>query len=199
MITRNDILDHPHQKGIIVCPEEQWIWLKPCRVAGSSMRNVIFKEKDVVCRKGAHGTAGQWQAWLRNITDGELAKYWSWTFARDPIDRLLSAIQYFHFPLDAYLRQPEKFETRAFRIHTMPQEWYTVHADWIGRYEAIDYDWHNLCEKLELPRKPLGKCNSTQHKRADELSAEQVSALTKLITMKSTEANYARCRPQSTG
>jgi len=179
MLTKRDIENHPHRQGIIVCPDEQWIWLKPCRVAGTAMKRDVLAQKRVLCCKGTYSPS-KWKKWLNGVTDDDLAHYWVWTFTRDSVDRLLSALQYFNISVGTYLQKPEKHHGHSFVTHSLPLSWYEPYADWVGRYEQLQTDWLELCRMLGMEQKELGQKNRTKHVRPSRLNGKVRAKLEKL-------------------
>lgn len=150
------------------------------KVAGMSISTSLFG-----CLGGGHAKLKNYRA----VYKEELDNYYTFTFVRNPWDRLYSAYMFLsqsgntyndilvkHEIIDKY-RSFEDFVLRymdhdsIYRIlHLIPQSEYILENDstenlnYIGRYENIDEDFHIICNNLGIVRKQLIEVNITKIK-----------------------------------
>ena len=161
-VTQQYLLEFPHPTGIVVNPSRRWIWFKICRTGGTS-----------IIRRGLNGqewiTAGknyqpkEFTQWLAKVTDEELKSYFVWTVVRNPWDRLISALAYFHVDPEAFLSDPITWLSPGFRSHLMPQHWYWQHADYIGHVETIQDSYEVICKRIGQEPATLDQMNKSTH------------------------------------
>lgn len=120
-----------------------------------------------------HITAAEAAAYLpADIWQG----YFKFAFAREPVDRFVSACSFLFRDDPDFARDPAGIARRAlatprFRARPLirPQSAMLkaegeLAMDWIGRYETLEADFQRLSDRLGLPRTRLQRMNVTRHR-----------------------------------
>ena len=149
---------------------------------------------ELFMRKNHHSTLEQ----ILTTGDSDISDYYTFTFVRNPFDRVLS--EYLYIP--KYLKQVEtgiipricdnlkgyksdkfKKQFKTFKdyvtrddglifidLHDKQQIKYTESGrmDFIGRFENLQQDFNIVCDKTGLPRQQLPHYNKTRHKHYTE-------------------------------
>lgn len=137
----------------------------------------------------------------------EYPDYFSFTFVRNPYDRIVSAYKYFrklkeghrwykrnsiisdaanqmdfkefvnHIPDFMNLMKREEGSFES-GIHFQPFHYFIDQPiDFIGRFEDIQQDYATILSHLKLPAKPLPKTNSTNNLNYQQLYIEETKKL----------------------
>lgn len=160
--------NHEHPRGIIVCPEKKFIYMKATKTAGTSvLRGVlepqissIFHQKD---------QPEIFQNWLDNIDDKVLEDYFIFTIVRNPWDRMVSITSYFDIPLDDFLNRFDYHcQDERIRIHSLPLYIYSHNGesqfvDSICRFESLQPDMNLVFDQINLTRTRLPHLNTSEH------------------------------------
>ncbi len=157
---------HPHTRGIIVCPERKFIYMKATKTAGTSiLRGVLEKQIPGIFHKKDHPEI--FQKWMDTVSDQELEKYFIFTIIRNPWDRAVSIARYFNLSLKDFLHNYEShISNPAIRIHSLPLYLYTHYqeqrfCDLICRFESLQADMNLVFDRIGLPRQQLPFLNSS--------------------------------------
>jgi len=160
--------NHQHTRGIIVCPERKFIYMKATKTAGTSiLRGILENQIEGIIHQKDH--PGQFHNWLSDITDDLLEDYFIFSIVRNPWDRVVSIASYFNIPLKEFLLDFDKYcEDRWIRIHSLPLHIYThfndhQFADMICRFEALQDDMKLVFDRINIPRIPIPYINPTDH------------------------------------
>jgi len=161
--------NHPHQRGIIVCPERKFIYMKATKTAGTSiLRGILENQLPGIIHEKDHPAV--FRNWLQEISDRTLAEYFIFAVVRNPWDRVVSIASYFDLPLDDFL---EHFKAHnqdpKIRIHALPLHLYThiegeQFCDLICRLEALQPDMNLVFDRIGLPRQQLPFLNPSDHR-----------------------------------
>ena len=130
-------------------------------------------------------------------------EYFSFTFIRNPYDRLVSAYKYFkklapghrwykrnsiiadsasNMDFEEFANHVTDFQKLMVRqdgsfesgIHFQPFSYFLDdEIEYIGRFETIQHDYFSIRSRLNLPIKSLPKTNSTQNRNYKELYTEK--------------------------
>jgi len=188
--------NHEHPRGIIVCPEKKFIYMKATKTAGTSvLRGVLepqipntFHQKD---------QPELFQAWLDNIDDKELEDYFIFAIVRNPWDRLVSITSYFDIPLDDFLNRFEYYcQDEKIRIHSLPLHIYThtggvQFVDSICRFECLQPDMNLVFDQINLPRTRLPYMNTSDHQHySTYYNQEKIDQVEKLYEKDITYYGY---------
>ena len=108
---KNKLTNHIKNKlgkySVIYCPSKNFIWYKVPKTAGTSMfRGVMLKELDDVISYKAHPK--EFDLWWDNLTDEKIQSYYTFTFIRNPFDRLVSAFS--HLVIENVFEEFKKVE-----------------------------------------------------------------------------------------
>ena len=100
-ILTNHIKNEIGKYQIIYSEERNFIWYKNAKTAGTSMYRGIIKDEieDIVSHKEQPKEFG---LWWDNLTDEKINEYFTFTFVRNPFDRLVSAFN--HVVMENLLR-----------------------------------------------------------------------------------------------
>jgi chondroitin 4-sulfotransferase 11 len=158
------------QNAIISCESRNFLYMKIAKVAGTSiLRNVLEKEINDVIHKKDHKM--EFDIWYENITKERLDRYFSFTFVRNPWDKIVSL--YHHFKVKESFKQfvldgKSKYK-RSMIAHSLPQYHYIEFTplDFVGRYENLEEDWKFVANKIGVCNK-LPHINKSNHKHYTE-------------------------------
>ncbi len=94
---KNKLTNHIKTKigkwQVIYSPKRNFIWYKNAKTAGTSMyRGVMVKEIDDLISYKEHPK--EFDLWWDSLTDEKINNYFTFTFVRDPFDRLVSAFMH---------------------------------------------------------------------------------------------------------
>ena len=160
--------NHEHPRGIIICPEKKFIYMKATKTAGTSvLRGVIEPQISNIFHQKDQPEA--FQAWLDEINDEELEDYFIFTIVRNPWDRVVSITSYFDIPLKDFLDNFDHYcQDERIRIHSLPLYLYTHHGgaqfvDSICRFECLQPDMNLVFDQIDLPRTRLPYLNPSEH------------------------------------
>ena len=164
---------HPHQRGIIVCPERKFIYMKSAKTAGSSiLRGLLEKQIQGIIHQKDHPR--EFAAWLDQIDDRELETYFVFSVVRNPWDRAVSISRYFDLPLKEFLKNHQKLTRQEpIRSHALPQSIYThndqgLFVDMICRVESLQSDMNLVFDQIGLPRQVLPFLNVSNRRHYSE-------------------------------
>lgn len=177
----------PHVKGIIVHPEQRWVWMKPAKTGGTS----IFRKglpNGWICG-GPTYQPEQYESWLSAVNDAELSKYRVWTIVREPMDRALSALAYFHVNVDDFANDPLRYLSPGLWSHMIPQHLYARYCHVIGSFDDLYGSYRYIADWLgfrlikKLPH--LNRSNPNErgewNRRIAELIASELTWYQELI------------------
>ena len=87
------IKDEIGKYQVLYSEDRKFIWYKNAKTAGTSMfRGVILKEvNDVISYKS---NPKEFDLWWNGLTDEKINEYFTFTFIRNPFDRLVSAFNH---------------------------------------------------------------------------------------------------------
>jgi len=105
---KNKLTNHIKTKigkwQVIYSPKRNFIWYKNAKTAGTSMyRGVMVKEIDDLISYKEHPK--EFDLWWDSLTDEKINNYFTFTFVRDPFDRLVSA--FMHIIIEDLTRNAE--------------------------------------------------------------------------------------------
>ncbi len=160
--------NHTHPRGIIVCPERKFIYMKATKTAGTSvLRGVLEPKISGIIHQKDH--PDEYQTWLDGITDEILKEYFIFTVIRNPWDRVVSIASYFDIQLSEFLQKFDHFcEDERIRIHSLPLHFYSHNngqqfADYICRFETLQQDMNHVFAQIDLPQTQLPFMNPSDH------------------------------------
>ena len=89
----NHIKDKIGKWQVIHSPKRNFIWYKSCKTAGTAMYRKIMKNEidDVI---GYKDNSKKFDVWWDNLTDKKINDCFTFTFVRNPLDRLVSAFNH---------------------------------------------------------------------------------------------------------
>ena len=105
---------------------------------------------------------------LRDFTLKKQEEYFSFTFVRNPWDRIMSSYLYskrlgYEFTFKSFFNSP------VFESHCKPQSYFiNKNIDFIGKFEDLQGDFDLVCENLGIESKQLPHENKTVHKHYTE-------------------------------
>ncbi len=177
---------HSHQRGIIVCPERKFIYMKCAKTAGSTiLRGILEKQIEGIIHQKDHPR--EFAAWLKKINDHELEEYFIFSVVRNPWDRAVSISRYFDMDLSDFLGNFQQLTKQdPIRSHSLPQSIYTHNdkgrfVDLICRVESLQPDMNLVFDEIGLPRQQLPFMNvSNRRYYADfygDFEREEIAAL----------------------
>ena len=157
---------HIRSHRLLTCAvnrELKALWFKNSRTAGTSMYRGILKNSQTGWITEKDETA-DYHRWLEDIYTGreDLTHYGTWTFVRNPWERILSVYMRFHGELffcdfDTFIIRRFYGETTKLLVDTYPQynAAYTRAgiriSDFIGRFENLKHDWAIVAKSLGVP------------------------------------------------
>jgi len=164
----NYFRNHIHPRGIIVCPEHKFIYMKATKTAGTSvLRGVIEPQISNIFHQKDQPEI--YQAWLDKINDKDLEDYFIFAIVRNPWDRIVSITSYFDIPLNDFLDRFDNYcRDEKIKIHSLPLHLYTHNAglqfvDSICRFESLQPDLNLVFDQINLPRTRLPYLNISEH------------------------------------
>ncbi len=168
------------QMSICVHPKFQRIYLKPGKVAGTTIfRKALQPMGGWIIKKD---NPNEFNAWLNRITDRELYyEYFKFTFARNPFARLVSAwndIDRQTYPnFDDFVEnnildsdgKPKRlhYQTQTSLFYSSKKKY-----NFIGKVENINNDWKKYCEITGTDCVSLGHYAKSEHKPYKEYYSE---------------------------
>ena len=160
--------NHEHPRGIIVCPEKKFIYMKATKTAGTSvLRGVLMPQLSSIFHQ--KDQPEMYQDWLDKINDKVLEDYFIFTIVRNPWDRVISITSYFDIPLDDFLNKFDYYcQDERIRIHSLPLCLYSHNGesqfvDTICRFESLQPDMNLVFDRINLPRTRLPFLNTSKH------------------------------------
>lgn len=153
------------QRSLCVNPTKKIIYYKPGRAAGTSIFRIILQpmggwliQKD---------NPKEFSEWIKNITDKEMDKYFTFIFVRNPFARLVSYWNSTHKnqPFRDYVKQKDRIfkdgvptflhhQTQSSLVETPDGK--KSNLNFVGKVENIDDDWYKLCSTIGIPHTPMG-------------------------------------------
>ena len=92
----------PHQGGIIVSEEKKFIYMKPCKTAGTSiLRHSLEKKISNIIHYKDHKI--DYINWLNKINEEEISNYFIFSIVRNPFDRVVSLCSHFGISIDFFI------------------------------------------------------------------------------------------------
>ena len=91
----------------------------------------------------------------------EAASRFSFTFVRNPWDRLVS---YVHSVRGNTWEMPTQFDDYVPQVNYIMDETGNALVDFIGRYENLEEDFHTICVRIGIPTPPLPHLNPSMHR-----------------------------------
>ncbi|MCJ7734699.1 MAG: sulfotransferase family protein [Anaerolineales bacterium] len=160
--------NHAHPRGIIVCPEKKFIYMKAKKIAGASiLRGVLEPQIPGIIHQKEQPE--EFRTWLDGINDRILEEYFIFAIVRNPWDRVISITSYFDIPLDDFLSRYDYYcKEERIRIHSLPLYLYTHNegsqfVDTICRYESLQPDMNLVFDQINIPRTRLPYLNTSEH------------------------------------
>jgi len=172
------------QRSLAVNPIEKLIYYKPGKCAGTSIfRTILQPMGDWIVKKDDGREFGQW---IKDITDEEMDKYFSFIFVRNPFSRLVSAWNDTlrprgHTDFKKFVKE-DVFRGSGYRgrrsyhrdiptqLHFQTQSGLVEVPDgsknnlnFIGKVENINDDWEELCSKIHIPHVPMVHAKNKRH------------------------------------
>jgi len=106
---------------------------------------------------------------LIEYPDEQRQTYYCFTFVRNPWDLLLSEYYYSHDYRQTQFKDFLLSPKHTSKYHLMPQhEFINDDIDYIGRFENLQIDFNEVCDKIGIPRQQLSHSNKTVHKHYAE-------------------------------
>lgn len=120
---------------------------------------------------------------LGHMSESEFADYFRFSFVRNPWDRAVSFYK--------YLGRPTECSFRRFAVEVLPNElWNTMYwfvrpqteflydegrlmVDFVGRFESLESDFREVCNRLELPVDHLPFVNRSDSTRRKLMTSGQ--------------------------
>ena len=156
------MLSQIHAPLIVHQEEPKWIFMRPSKTAGSSIREVLTKRFPNAF--SGKSDPDQYAEWLSH--DIKLGEYYRFSVCRNPFSRIVSASTYFRANtvrdfIDSLTDSPQR------SAHVVPCHCYAFcgtepFVDDILRFEQIDKDIHRVFEVLGISG-PLPHINRTRH------------------------------------
>jgi hypothetical protein len=169
---------HQHQRGIIVCPDRKFIYMKSAKTAGSSiLRGLLEEQIDGIIHQKDHPQ--EFDAWLEGIDDQALEEYFIYSVVRNPWDRAVSISRYFDMSLADFLKNFRRLTRKEpIRSHALPQSIYThkdtgIFVDMICRVESLQSDMNLVFDEIGLPRQRLPFLNVSNRRHYSEFYTDQ--------------------------
>ena len=140
---------------VIFSEERNFLYLKVAKTAGTSMYRGVMKDEiaDVCGRKD---NEKEFLQWWDDMSDEKINNYFTFTFVRNPFDRLVSAFN--HIVLhnrgeDITFEDFVKNGLSENNTHWRPQSDYVEMdgyqiVDFIGQYENLQEDWRYVADKI---------------------------------------------------
>lgn len=96
-------------------------------------------------------------------------KYFSFTFVRNPFDKVASEYNWDpHFKNISFLEFLKTPKNRQIRHVNKQVEFIDKHIDFIGRFENLQEDFETVCDIIEIPRQELPHKNKSKQKHYTE-------------------------------
>jgi hypothetical protein len=159
---------HEHPRGIIICPERKFVYMKATKTAGTSVLRGVLEQKvsGIIHQKD---NPQEFQSWIDGITDDTLNDYFIFTIIRNPWDRVVSIASYFNIPFSDFIVNFNHYcKDDKIRIHSLPLHIYTHHdgklfSDLICRFENLQAGMNKVFDHIGLPRTELPYLNPSDH------------------------------------
>ena len=154
---------------MIVSKSHRFVFAHVPKTGGIAMRAALAPYEDESLRLPAHDTLGDLAA-----SHPETRGYFKFAFVRNPWDRLVSFYTYACAVLsrtlpqiqdfDGMLRALDRDEAWTRDIHAMRAQCdFTAGADFIGRFERMDRDFAQACDRAGIET-ALAHRNASQHR-----------------------------------
>ena len=169
--------------------KEQFVFIHIPKCGGNSITSDHF-------RNFSHDLRNENFKYFKDSYERSLSKF-SFTFVRNPWDRLVSSYEYLknggNCTLDAedYLNLFSKYknfkemvlnweEVFFDQIHFKSQsDWIcdndgNIIVDFVGKFENLQQDFDIVCDRMQIPRKKLPHTNKTNHKHYTEYYDDEI-------------------------
>ena len=131
--------------------------------------------------------------------------YFTFTFCRNPYDRLVSAYTFFklkekYHTFNNFIKNSNVFkncekilkkdfcQTTGLIYHFLPGVYFIKHGvDFIGKVENLQEDFDIVCDKIGIPRKELSQVYKTKHKHYTEYYNDETRKIVAEIYAKDIE------------
>jgi hypothetical protein len=154
---------------MIVSRSHRFVFAHVPKTGGIAMRAALAPYEDASLRLPAHDTLSDLAA-----SHPETRGHFKFAFVRNPWDRLVSFYTYARAVLsrtlpqiqdfDLMLRALDRDEAWTRDIHAMrAQSDFTAGADFVGRFEQLDNDFAQACDRAGIAA-TLGHRNASQHR-----------------------------------
>ena len=101
-----------------------------------------------------------------------LAEYYTFSFVRNPWDRIVSAYEYAVSNSNSIWSFNSFIETlerrTCWEYFWLPQSYYIGNVDFVGKFENLQNDFDLICDNLNIQRTTLKKKNNVIHKHYTE-------------------------------
>ncbi len=151
--------------ALIVSKTQKWIYFNIGRTGGTSVYRRCLEK----WFKNSLKIEGDIENWTKSLTEESIKEYFSFTFVRNPFDRVVSVatrfgidVKEFVDNLDKYvpnkigdIETREDYNKRVIFFHAQPCSIYThidgkQILDFVGKLENVQYDYERLCEELGI-------------------------------------------------
>lgn len=162
--------------------KHKFVFIHIPKTAGTSIESLFINNAHIKDVPGKHNM-------VSDIGSEFLKKYFTFTFVRNPWDRMVS---YYNFRLkrsfDMYnhgdsfkewirfLCSDEVQNIKAYQFNLAIKSQYEflvsksneISVDFIGRFENFQEDFNTICDKIGMPQQKLPHKNATNHKHYTE-------------------------------
>ncbi len=193
----NYLRNFPHQGGIIVNEEKKFIYMKPCKTAGTSILRYSLENKiQGIFHYKDHKV--DYINWLNGLDEKKISKYFIFSIVRNPYDRIISCCSHFGISLDYFIHHYKNNSLKKIVFeHSLPLTKYNYYENlkftkFTGRFENLEIDYSKICKILNIKKHILPHTNrSNRSAYQNYYNNSQINEISKIYKEDLENFNYS--------
>ena len=173
----------------MISNKHKYIFVHIPKCGGTSIEKILLDNENVECnwdcrlplnslsRENKHKYKLGHRSWQHQISifpEKTQQTFFSFTFVRNPWDRIVSSWRYHkqvlkrEYDLKTFARLPrDNKQVGLYHLDTQVS-FININTNFIGRFENLQHDFNIVCDKIGISRKVLPHKNKSKHKHYTE-------------------------------